>query len=114
VRVFFPRLGRAELIRRLREHMVLLDQVLPLLQVVLFGSYARGDYTVSSDVDLLVVYRGQPREDAFALTKKALDVPGLEPHVYAEGEFERAKDRIQRMTQGVVVLFSSMSKCNAP
>jgi hypothetical protein len=54
------------------------------------------------------VYQGQPREDAFALTKKILDVPGLEPHAYAEGEFERAKDCIQRMTEDGIVLFARM------
>jgi hypothetical protein len=33
-------------------------------------------------VDLLVVYDGEKREDAYALVKKTLDILGLEPHVY--------------------------------
>ena len=55
VRVFFPKFDRAELIRQLKERMTDLDQKLRLLRVVLFGSYAHGNYTVASDVDLLVV-----------------------------------------------------------
>ncbi len=108
VRVFFPRFDCAELTRRLRERIVDLDRKLPLLRVVLFGSYARGNYTVASDVDLLVVYRGRVREDAFAITKRVLDIPALEPHVYSKEEFERARDRINRMTEGGIVLFSKM------
>ena len=55
MRVFFPKFDRAELIRQLKERMTDLDQKLRLLRVVLFGSYAHGNYTVASDVDLLVV-----------------------------------------------------------
>ncbi|MGQ9477637.1 MAG: nucleotidyltransferase domain-containing protein [Candidatus Bipolaricaulia bacterium] len=55
---------------------------LPLALVVLFGSYARGNYTtVASDVDLLIVYKGEPREGAFALVKEELALPRLEPHL---------------------------------
>ncbi len=101
VRVFFPRFDRAELIRRLGERMAALNGALPLLRVVLFGSYAQGNYTVASDVDLLVVYRGRSREDAFAIVKQVLAIPALEPHVYSEDEFEQAQSRIQ----GGIVLF---------
>jgi predicted nucleotidyltransferase len=57
---------------------------LPLRQVVLFGSYARGTFTVASDVDLLVIYRGDPRADAHAVTRRTLDLPRLQPHLYTE------------------------------
>jgi len=106
VRVFYPKFDRAELIRRLQERMDELDKHLPLLRVVLFGSYAKGNYTVASDVDLLVVYQGPPREDAFAVVKKVLNIPGLEPHVYSEGEYRQVEQRIVRMTEGGIVLYS--------
>jgi hypothetical protein len=35
----------------------------PSRKVVLFGSWGRGTHTVGSDVDLLVVYRGEPRSE---------------------------------------------------
>lgn len=88
--------------------MTALNEVLPLLQVTLFGSYARGNYTVASDVDLLIVYRGQRREDAFALAKKVLNVPSLEPHVYSKDEFEQVRERIARMTADGIVLLSRL------
>ena len=73
----------------------------------MFGSYAQGNYTVASDVDLLIIYRGKERKDAFATVKKALDIPLLEPHVYSEDEYKRLKSLIARMIVKGVVLLSS-------
>ena len=72
---------------------------MPLTRVALFGSYARGNYTVASDIDLLVVYSGQSRGDVFAAVKRFLDVRGLEPHVYTEDEYHQLRDTIERMVR---------------
>lgn len=40
VRVFFPKFSRAELVRRLEERVMVLQEVLSLVWVVLFGSWA--------------------------------------------------------------------------
>lgn len=105
VRIFYPAFDRAGLIRILRERLGRLEARLPLLRVVLFGSWAKGTSTVGSDVDLLVVYRGEPRPDAYALTKRALGVPRLEPHLYTEAEYEAARATVDHMTRGGVVIF---------
>ena len=110
VRVFYPKFNRQALVQKLRERLGVLREILPLSLVVLFGSYARRNYTVASDVDLLIVYKGEERPDAFASAKKALDVPLLEPHVYSEGEYERLKGVISRMIAGGIVLLSEMSE----
>ncbi|RLI06938.1 hypothetical protein DRO32_04745 [Candidatus Bathyarchaeota archaeon] len=57
VRIFWPELNREELIKRIREGIKSVLNVLPITKVVLFGSYARARHTAASDVDLLVVYR---------------------------------------------------------
>jgi len=92
-------------IRLLREGLPGLAKKLPLRKAVLFGSYARGDYTVGSDVDLLVVYSGPPREDAYILVRKALAIPGLEPHVYTEEEYRRLGKGGLRMEEGGIVVY---------
>src|SRR3990170_266596 len=102
VRIFYPRFDRGELIGRLKEKMEDLSRELPLLWVVLFGSYAQGNYTVASDVDILVVYKGDVRKDAFAAVKKTLEIPLLEPHVYSEEEYKRLEENIGRMIAGGV------------
>lgn len=105
VRVSYPRFDRETLTGRLRERLPLLAERLPLVRVVLFGSWASGRHTAASDVDLLVIYRGETREDAFRIVKSTLAVPGLEPHVYTLREAEAARDRLDRMASGGVVLF---------
>ena len=106
VRIFYPKFNKEELIQKLKERIEELAGKLPLSLVVLFGSYAQGNYTVASDVDLLVVYSGKEREDAFATVKKTLDVPLLEPHVHSQEQYERLRGVIGRMITDGVVLFS--------
>ena len=105
VRIFYPAFDKAELLRTLRERLGRLESKLPLVKVVLFGSYARGTYTVGSDVDLLVIYRGEPRPDAYALTKRALGIPRLEPHLYTEAEYQAARPTVDRMARDGVTIF---------
>jgi predicted nucleotidyltransferase len=76
------------------------------LLVVLFGSYDRGNYTVASDVDLLVVYGGEQKEEAYAIAKRTLAIPHLEPHVYSEREYEGAKGAVKNMIKDRIVIFA--------
>ena len=105
VRVYYPRFDKQQLIQKLREELKKLEEKLPLALVVLFGSYAKGNYTVASDVDLLVVYEGEAREDTFATVKKTVSVPRLEPHIYSEREYEGLEGTLGRMIEGGVVLY---------
>ncbi len=73
--------------------------MLPLAKVVLFGSYAKGNYTVGSDIDLLIVYGGEKKYDDYALVKKILDLPHLEPHIYTIEEYKRMENIIQQMIE---------------
>lgn len=98
----------------LRERLPLLAGRLPLVRVVLFGSWAAGRHTAASDVDLLVVYQGDTREDAFGVVKTSLAIPGLEPHVYTEREVETMRDRLARMTAGGIVLFPADAATQTP
>lgn len=70
----------------------MLQEKLPLKRVVLFGSYAQSKQTIASGGDVLVIYAGAPREDAYALVKRTLGIRRLEPHVYAEEEYEATVD----------------------
>ena len=106
VRVYYLPFNRQQLIQRLKGQLGILEEKLPLLLAVLFGSYAKGNYTVASDVDLLIVYEGEEREDAFATVKKTVSIPCLEPHVYSESQYEELKESVHKMIEDGVVLFS--------
>jgi predicted nucleotidyltransferase len=88
----------------LQQRLRILREKLPLTRAVLFGSYAKGRHTIASDIDLLLVYAGENRPDAYALVKRTLHLPRLEPHLYTEMEYERVKDMVERMTRGGVSL----------
>ena len=105
VRIFYPKVDREELVSRIKNELAELNRKLSLSKVVLFGSYAKGDYTVASDVDLLVVYKGEPEEDPFKLVKRSLDITGLEPHIYRKEEFEQNRKTLEKMIEGGIVLW---------
>lgn len=97
VKVFYLPFSREQLLVLLRQRIKALQAALPLQRVALFGSYAKGRQTVASDIDLLVVYQGEPQADAYALVKRILNIRHLEPHVYAEREYEPVKATWERM-----------------
>ena len=87
VKVTYPSLTKTEVVERLRRASAILDQKLPLSMVILYGSFARDRYTAGSDIDLLVVYKGQERADAFKVVMDELRLPRLEPRIYTEEQF---------------------------
>jgi len=84
--------------------MSFLETELPVRRAVLFGSWATGKATAFSDIDVLVVYEGPPRPDAYAIVRRSIPIRGLEPHLYSEGEAEAVAETIERMVRGGVPL----------
>lgn len=106
VRVSYPRFDKEHLILALKEKLEHLALEFPLSSVILFGSYAKGNFTAGSDIDILVVYEGKKREDAFATVKQKIDITLLEPHVYSEEEYSKLRGTISKMTAGGILLFT--------
>ena len=65
VRVTYPTLSMKQTVDRLRQAYGRLKTRLPILEMILYGSYATGRYTAGSDIDVLVVYDGEHREDVY-------------------------------------------------
>lgn len=105
VKVFYPRYRHPQLVEVLQEKLPQLATVLPLRRVVLFGSWATGRETAFSDIDLLVIYSGPRREEAYKLARESLNLRGLEPHIYSEEETEKMKPTLDRMTKDGIILF---------
>jgi predicted nucleotidyltransferase len=104
VRITFPALSREELVERLRQGIASLAADLPLRSAILFGSCATGRATAFSDIDLLVVYGGPRRVDAYKMVRRHVGLRGLEPHVYNQEEAEQLRATLDRMTVGGVTL----------
>lgn len=105
VKVFWPAFSRDQLIELLRAQTDELARALPLVRVVLFGSWAKGRATAFSDIDLLVIYQDPVHSDAYQIVRKMVDVLGLEPHIYTACEAADRHDTIEAMAQSGVELW---------
>ena len=106
-RISYPDRTREDVLASLRRQVEELADRFPVEKAVLFGSYATDDFTVASDVDLLVVYRGKPRSDAYSEIRRGVDVRGLEPHPVPESEYDRRREHFDRMTEDGVVVYEN-------
>ena len=80
VKVFYPSFKIEELLLLLKERIKGLQALLPLKKVMLFGSWSTGRETAFSDIDLLVIYEGQGRQEAYKIVWRYLNLRGLEAH----------------------------------
>lgn len=83
------------------------DKVIQKLKpkkIILFGSFARGDFNEGSDVDLIVI--GDWQQDFLDRIKVLLDMNEfglpLEPIGYTEQEFEQMADEGNRFISEVI------------
>ncbi|KAF2957096.1 MAG: nucleotidyltransferase domain-containing protein [Thermotoga caldifontis] len=104
-RIFYPEYDKEKVLEIIRNSLPQLLKVLPVRLVVLFGSYARGNFTAFSDIDLLVVYDDPIREDAYKMVKKTIRLKGLEPHVYSLSEYKQIEKTIAKMIENGVVVY---------
>lgn len=104
-RIFYPEWTKEELLRRLREGLLALAREVPLKEAYLFGSWAQGRALPTSDVDLLLVYRGPRREDLHRLARRAFRGLPLELHAYTEEEAARLEGVLRGMRQGALALW---------
>ncbi len=98
-RVIYPKLEKAEVESRLREAALQASRIIPLQKVVLFGSYAKNRYTAASDIDVIAVYTGARRSDAYEALWRILHVPHLELQVFHEEDFSELLRQSPRFAQ---------------
>lgn len=55
---------------------------------------------MGSDIDLLVIYAGPERPEAYALVKRTFDLPRLEPHLHTYAEYEQSREMLDKMIRG--------------
>ncbi len=81
-----------ELIDKIRNFVGELKRTLPVKDVYLYGSFAKGEIHEGSDIDLLII--GDFKERFFERIGKILDLTDLpiEPIVYTTEEFEELKN----------------------
>jgi predicted nucleotidyltransferase len=98
-----------ELIDLAEEFARELDSKLGVRSVVVYGSVARGDFNVWSDVDVLVIADSLPKEVADRPAALGPAPPGVQPIAWTPEELTAAVTRrnpiaTEAATKGVVVL----------
>ena len=80
---------REELIERARVYAAALDDSLAVRAVVVFGSVARGDFNVWSDIDVLVIAKNLPERlfDRFSAVLHG-KFPGISPVAWTPEELQ--------------------------
>lgn len=81
---------QAALVERARAFASGLDAALGARAVVVFGSVARGDFHVGSDIDVLVVAEGLPKHPLRRADALGPVPPGIEVVAWAPEDWERA------------------------
>lgn len=91
----------------MRQHVI--PSLNPLL-VILYGSFARGDYTSGSDIDLLIIAKNIPSSywDRWSLIYEVIEGFPLDPHVYTPEEFrcmvaDGRMTALDALTEGIII-----------
>ncbi|MEM3677821.1 MAG: nucleotidyltransferase domain-containing protein [Candidatus Bathyarchaeia archaeon] len=93
---------RREIFKNLPTHLKELSMFLKKMdggsRIFLFGSAARGDHVLMSDVDILIKTKLKPKEVIAKLRSEGFDEP-FEFHVVNEKEFKIYKDMIPELRE---------------
>ena len=108
VKIYYPKYNKEKIIKLLKAKIRKIREKIPLKRVILFGSYASGKYTAASDVDILIIYRGPKRNDAYSLCWDIIGIPELQLHIYSEEEYIKLKQRSSSIpkeaeTKGIII-----------
>lgn len=93
VKVFYPEFNREGVIKEISRCVKECAHELGLRKVILFGSYARGDYTAASDIDLLVVYDEEEssNNEIYKTLRRGIKLPRVELHMLSKKDYEVAR-----------------------
>jgi len=92
-----------------REYADLLKKELDVSEIYLFGSYAKGTYSVDSDIDIAVIgenFNGDPVENMLKLMRIRRKVDArIEPHPFSVSNFKLSDPYVREIIEtGIKIL----------
>ncbi|MBO3800369.1 MAG: nucleotidyltransferase domain-containing protein [Candidatus Brockarchaeota archaeon] len=79
---------------------------------ILFGSYAKNNYTAFSDIDLLVVHENESQK-LYNLLYNEMGLTNLEPHLYNFSDFRKIamqNPRFIKELEGGICIFGDLKR----
>lgn len=92
----------------IKSYIIPVVQKYPVKKVILYGSYARGDASDTSDIDLVIESGGRlHNRKIFALGGDLLDVLPVRVDVYDILEIENPSDMYENIRKEGVIIYDS-------
>ena len=96
-------------IEEIKSYIIPVVEKYPIEKVILYGSYARGDASDTSDIDLVVESRGRLRNrKIFALGGELLDVLPVRVDVYDILEIANPSDMYENIRKEGVTIYNGL------
>lgn len=88
---------RCDVVSKVKNFSECIKKYYKVSKVVLVGSYVRGDFNRWSDIDVLVIVRGElernPLRRLDKIIKCMIEYPEIEPVIISEEEYIRLKEK---------------------
>lgn len=86
-------MDKTEIIRKVNEYASAINRKFGTTEVYLFGSYAKGNFNIDSDIDIAVVFRDF--ENIFDIQLELMRLrrnidSRIEPHPFRKSDFDRS------------------------
>ena len=95
-------------INEIKQAVIPLVEEYPVRRVILFGSYARGDATENSDVDLIIDSEGQLNGfDFFGIVGTMVKAMPIKIDVFELAEVKRPSKMFDKIMEEGVVIYES-------
>ena len=86
MKIFYPKYKREDLVEKLKRIFVDISRTINIKDARLFGSFAKGNNTAFSDIDIFVVVGNNQGKNVYSICWDMIGIPEIELHIYTEAE----------------------------
>lgn len=112
VKVYYPKHNKEEVLKIIQGKIRRIAGEQRIRLAILFGSYAKNNYTAFSDIDLLVVHENENPE-LYNLLYSEIGLTNLELHLYNVSNFRKVvlqSPRFVKELEGSICVFGDLKK----
>lgn len=105
VKFFYPKYKTTEeIVKILKRDIKKIKNIVGIEKVVLFGSYAKGNFTGRSDIDVFFLVKSK-NKNLYKIIKKNILLFNLQPHIFTKEQYLKMKEKIEKMIEKGITIF---------